>query len=74
MKVPFVKMHGNGNDFVIVDNTKLQLQYSDASVGVFSCAWRRPRALWKPMRVRRCKAPPVPLRVSESAFHRTLAQ
>ena len=28
MKVPFVKMHGNGNDFVIVDNTKLQLQYN----------------------------------------------
>jgi diaminopimelate epimerase len=28
MKVPFVKMHGNGNDFVIVDNTKLQIEYN----------------------------------------------
>ena len=28
MKIPFVKMHGNGNDFVIVDNTKLQVTYN----------------------------------------------
>ena len=27
MKIPFVKMHGNGNDFVIVDNTSLQVDY-----------------------------------------------
>ena len=25
MKIPFVKMHGNGNDFVIIDNTKAKL-------------------------------------------------
>lgn len=28
MKIPFVKMHGNGNDFVIVDNTRLQVGYN----------------------------------------------
>ena len=28
MKVPFVKMHGNGNDFVIVDNIKSNLNYN----------------------------------------------
>ena len=32
MKVPFVKMHGNGNDFVIVDNTKLKLKYNKSFI------------------------------------------
>ena len=36
MKVPFVKMHGNGNDFVIVDNTKLQLEYNKKIIETFS--------------------------------------
>ena len=26
MKIPFVKMHGNGNDFVIIDNTKQRIK------------------------------------------------
>ena len=32
MNIPFVKMHGNGNDFVIIDNSNINLTFSNKKI------------------------------------------
>ncbi len=32
MNIPFVKMHGNGNDFIIIDNTNINVSFSNKRV------------------------------------------
>ena len=34
-EVPFVKMHGNGNDFVIIENTNLKIEPKNMFLELF---------------------------------------
>lgn len=36
MNIPFVKMHGNGNDFVIIDNTNINVSFSNKRILLLS--------------------------------------